>query len=177
MSSDPQPGKRSAALIAPVAARETRQAFDDGSGCHNQGYLGCRTDEATFKASNRGDWCPQCRAPRCLALVRADEPPKDWKDLILRLAMLFSSGHWSWRKTVNLVAIACCLGSLLYVSLWGKLPDAVDYMLKSPWKLGLTVGWCVPVSSYGIWRALRRKHASPGTQVNANHDLKSELGK
>ena len=123
MSSHPQPDARSAAHAPPIETHETRQACGDGAGFHSQGCLEGGTDEAASKAGNSDDWCTQCQASRCLALLRADEPPKDWKDLILRLAILFSSGHWSWRKTANLAAMACCLALLLYVlyaSLWGN---------------------------------------------------------
>jgi hypothetical protein len=46
----------------------------------------------------RGE-CDACGSARCRALVRANKSPKDWKDVVDRMFLLISSGHWSWPKT------------------------------------------------------------------------------
>lgn len=117
----------------------------------------------------------RCQSPRCLALVRADEPPNDLKDLVYRLAVLISSGHWSWRKTANLVAIASCLAFLFYMCAGNKVPVAADYLARSPWALGLLAGGCVPVTSYGVWCVLQRK-SFPEKASRTSPDAGAEPG-
>jgi hypothetical protein len=157
MSSHPQPGEGPVRLTAETGALETRKGRGGGSGCASRERAGGRTEEPASEASPREGWCPQCQSPRCLALVRAEEPPTDLKDLVYRLVMLISSGHWSWRKTANLVAIAGCLVFLIYVCIGNKVPITADHLSRSPWALGLLAGGCVPASSYGVWRVFRRK--------------------
>jgi hypothetical protein len=77
-----------------------------------------------------------------------------------RLAMIVCSGHWSWRKTANLVVLTGCLALLFHTSAWGKAPVIMDHLGRSPWEWSLLAGCCVPVSWYGI-RGFLRKRAAP----------------
>jgi hypothetical protein len=157
MSSHPRPCERPVRLAADIRARETRQGPGRRSSRGSRERVGRGVDGPSSKADPREGWCPRCQSPKCLALVRADEPPNDLKDLVYRLVMLISSGHWSWRKTANLAAIAGWLAFLFYACVGNKVPVAADYLGRSPWTLGLLAGGCVPVSSYGVWRVFRSK--------------------
>lgn len=104
--------------------------------------------------------CPTCQSPKCLALVRAGEPPADWKDLVHRLAMLFCSGHWTWHKTANLVVTSSCLALLFYACAGNRIPLVIEYLGASPFRWGSVSGCCVLASAVGLWRVRRRRVAT-----------------
>jgi hypothetical protein len=161
MSSPPRTRPAPVRLAAGTNTSTTGCKTDgDASGVRRE-HLGRAADESASGPGFQGGWCPLCQSPRCLALVRADEPPQDWKDLIYRLAMIVCSGHWSWRKTANLVALAGCLALVVFhSSAWGNAPVIMDHLGRSPWEWSLLAGCCVPVSWHGIRRFLR-KRATP----------------
>jgi hypothetical protein len=102
-------------------------------------------------------WCARCDAPQGLALVRADTPPNDWKDLLHRMLMLVASGHWSARKTVQLVALGGAVVVLLYMVV--RNPDVLRFIGGSPWGWPVVAGGAVTAGGWVWWR--RRKRAIP----------------
>ncbi|WP_433490762.1 hypothetical protein [Nocardia grenadensis] len=49
--------------------------------------------------------CPRCRTATCLAHVRITDKPDTWIDVVDRFFTRFSSEHWGWKKTLQLLAL------------------------------------------------------------------------
>jgi hypothetical protein len=165
MSSPPRTHPRPSRLAAGTKTNAAARKADGDASAVRHEHLGRAADESASGTDPQDGWCRLCRSPRCLALVRADEPPEDWKDLIYRLAMIVCSGHWSWRKTANLVALAGCLTLMFHTPAWGKALAIMGHLGSSPWEWGLLAGSCVPVSCYGIRRILRKRAAPTAANV------------
>lgn len=80
-----------------------------------------RSDRVAARRFLPEGWCAKCHAPQCLALVRADTAPANWKDLIDRQLKLISSGHWGTAQIGYLGAlltigalVAAMVGWLLF---------------------------------------------------------------
>lgn len=145
-----------------VVARKIDRKSGRTSRASHQANVGPAEGGSAPEADAYDERCPLCQSPKCLALVRADEPPADWKDLVDRLVMLVCSGHWSWRKTANLVVALSCLTLLLYACVGNKVPVVIEYLGVSPLRWGPFAGCCV-LASAGFWR-VRRGRGAAGRQ-------------
>jgi hypothetical protein len=146
MASDPRPRAQRSSPAAVTVAENSRGEPGRAAG-----------DRRVVRPDARGERCEVCDSPKCLALVRADEPPADWKDLVDRWAMLICSGHWSWRKTANLIVTLSCMVLLLGVCIGNKVSAVVEFLSASPLRWGSCAGCCVLGAVVGIWRVRRDK--------------------
>jgi hypothetical protein len=108
------------------------------------------------KQSDPVQTCRTCGSSTCLALVRADEAPKDWKDVVSRSLILVSSRHWSWSKTIQVLGTA----GTTVVAVWLALGHwvALHQLTDSPWRLGSAVGLVgAIVGARVIWKRGRTR--------------------
>jgi LPXTG-motif cell wall-anchored protein len=73
------------------------------------------------------------------------------------MLMLVASGHWSARKTVQLVALGGAVVVLLYMVV--RNPDVLRFIGGSPWGWPVVAGGAVTAGGWVWWR--RRKRAIP----------------
>lgn len=174
MASDPRPRAQRSSPTAVAAAKNSRREPGRASQASPHGLVPSAGDRRAVRPDGHDERCEVCDSPKCLAFVRADEPPADWKDLVDRWAMLICSGHWSWCKTANVIVTLSCLVLLLSACVGNKVPVVVEFLSASPLRWGSCAGCCALGAAVDIWRVRRGRtdRWSEGTSQSGRPPLR-----